>query len=441
MPEPLFKVDKYLQVVKEVNSFTMRGRISQVVGLTIEAQGPRAALGELCYIKNPHFDMTLIPAEVVGFRGNRTLLMPLGEMEGISPGCEIYATGKKLEVNVGYGMVGRVLDGLGHPIDDKGVLDRETSYPVSNRAPNPLERRRISQALTVGIRSIDGLLTIGQGQRMGIFAGSGVGKSTLLGMIARNTNADINVIGLIGERGREVREFLEKDLGEDGLKRSVVVVATSDQPALVRIKGANLATSVAEYYRDKGHNVLLLMDSLTRFALAQREVGLAIGEPPATRGYTPSVFASLPRLLERAGTSAHGSITGLYTVLVEGDDMNEPVADAVRGIIDGHIVLSRDIASLGRYPAIDVLMSVSRCMGDVISTEHQNYATRFRSMLAVYQEAKDLIEIGAYKKGSNARIDEAINHFPGMEQFLRQGIEEKSDMNLVLNEYLRMFGE
>jgi len=441
MPKPAFNLDKYLQAVQGTNAFTMRGRISQVVGLTIESQGPRAALGELCYIKNPHFDMTLIPAEVVGFRGNRTLLMPLGEMEGISPGCEIFATGKKLEVQVGYGMVGRVLDGLGQPIDEKGSLNGEASYPVSNRAPNPLERRRISQALTVGIRAIDGLLTIGQGQRMGIFAGSGVGKSTLLGMIARNTDADINVIGLIGERGREVREFLEKDLGEEGLKRSVVVVATSDQPALVRIKGANLATSIAEYYRDKGHNVLLLMDSLTRFALAQREVGLAIGEPPATRGYTPSVFASLPRLLERAGTSAQGSITGLYTVLVEGDDMNEPVADAVRGIIDGHIVLSRDLASLGRYPAIDVLMSVSRCMGDVVTPEHQHYATRFRSLLAVYQEAKDLIDIGAYKRGSNTRIDEAIQYHQPMEQFLGQDVDEKSDMSLVMNEYMQMFGE
>lgn len=440
MPEAV-KLDKYFQAIRRANAFTMRGRISQVVGLTIEAQGPRAALGELCYIKNPHSDLTLIPAEVVGFRGNRTLLMPLGEMDGISPGCEIFATGKKLEVHVSYGMVGRVLDGLGQPIDEKGQLEREASYPVTNRAPNPLERRRISKALTVGIRAIDGLLTIGQGQRMGIFAGSGVGKSTLLGMIARNTDADINVIGLIGERGREVREFLEKDLGEEGLKRSVVVVATSDQPALVRIKGANLATSIAEYYRDKGHNVLLLMDSLTRFALAQREVGLAIGEPPATRGYTPSVFASLPRLLERAGTSAQGSITGLYTVLVEGDDMNEPVADAVRGIIDGHIVLSRDLAALGRYPAIDVLMSVSRCMSDVVSDDHQNYANRFRSLLAVYQEAKDLIEIGAYKKGSNARIDEAINYHEEIENFLRQGVHEKSDMNMVMNEYIRMFGE
>ncbi|MGE5422100.1 MAG: FliI/YscN family ATPase, partial [Ignavibacteriales bacterium] len=353
---------------------------------------------------------------------------------GIGPGSEISSTGKKLSVHVGENLVGRVLNGLGQPMDGKGPLMTGESYPVMNLPPNPLSRRRIQEPLSVGIKAIDGLVTLGKGQRIGIFAGSGVGKSTVMGMISRNTSADINVIALIGERGREVREFLERDLGEEGLKRSVVVVATSDQPALVRIKGAFVATSIAEYFRDKGYDVLLLMDSLTRFALAQREVGLAIGEPPATRGFTPSVFALLPKLLERAGTSAVGSITGMYTVLVEGDDMNEPITDAVRGIVDGHIVLSRDLAALNRYPAIDVLQSVSRLMIEVASKEHLEMAYRFRSLQAVYEDAKDLIDIGAYKQGSNPRIDEALLHIDRLTDFLRQDIYEKVGMEDVIQQ-------
>lgn len=438
MLENPFPVAKYLDAVRKANPYSMRGKTSQVVGLTIESVGPRVPIGELCYIKNAS-NGQMLPAEVVGFKGKKTLLMPLGDMEGIGPGSDVYASGKKLDVKVGYGLVGRVIDGLGQPLDDRGDLAYETTYPVVNQAPKPLERQRIREPLEVGVRAIDGLLTIGLGQRMGIFAGSGVGKSTLLGMIARNTSADISVIALIGERGREVKEFLERDLGEDGLRRSVVIVATSDQPALVRIKGAYLATSVAEYFRDKGHSVLLMMDSLTRFALALRELGLAIGEPPATRGYTPSVFASMPKLLERAGNSSVGSITGLYTVLVEGDDMNEPVADTVRGIIDGHIILSRELAALGRYPAIDVLNSVSRCMNDVVDESHIRWATRFRSLLATYEEARDLIDIGAYKKGSNPRIDEAINYYPLLEDFLRQGIYERSDMQSARRRLADMF--
>lgn len=434
MVEPNFDLAKYQKVIENTATWKQKGRISQVVGLTIEAIGPRARLGELCHISTGLAGSFELLAEVVGFRGNRTLLMPLGDMDGISPGCEIAASGKRLSVPVGTGLVGRVLNGLGQPIDDKGPLQTEFEYPVMNPPPNPLDRARITEALSLGIKAIDGLSTLGKGQRIGIMAGSGVGKSTLLGMIARNTNADINVIALIGERGREVREFLERDLGEEGMQRSVVVVATSDQPALVRIKGAFLATSIAEYFRDQGRDVLMLMDSITRFALAQREVGLAIGEPPTTRGFTPSVFALLPKLLERAGTSKSGSITGLYTVLVEGDDMNEPVTDAVRGIVDGHVVLNRELAALNRYPAIDVLQSVSRLMTEVTSQEHLEMAARFRSLLAVYQDAKDLIDIGAYKPGSNPKIDEAIRHIDRCQEFLRQGIQEKSGFDDILQE-------
>lgn len=420
-----FDVDKYLQILDRTNVYTLRGRISQVVGLTIESDGPRVSLGELCIIKNSNLRNSYLPCEVVGFKDNKTLLMPLGELEGIGPGSEIVAMGRSLSVNVGFNLVGRVLNGLGKPIDDRGPLETEQVYPVMNLPPNPLQRRRITEVLSVGIKAIDGLITIGKGQRMGILAGSGVGKSTLLGMIARNTNADINVIALVGERGREVRDFLVRDLGEEGLKRSVVVVATSDQPALVRLKGAFVAMSIAEFFRDQGCDVLLLMDSLTRFALAQREVGLAIGEPPATRGFTPSVFALLPRLLERAGTSRRGTITGLYTVLVEGDDMNEPITDAVRGIVDGHIALSRELAALNHYPAIDVLASVSRVMPDLVSEEHLENANRFRSILAVYKNAKDLIDIGAYRPGANPGVDDAIALIDGCRGFLRQGVFER----------------
>jgi len=424
--DPDSKLKKYIDIIEKTPTCKLKGRISQAIGLTLEASGPRVKLGELCFIKTNNAGGQLVPSEVVGFRDRKILLMPLGNLEGIGPGSELQATGTILRVKVGMELKGRVLNGLGEIIDEKGRVNLKQSYPVMNSPPNPLKRQRIKEVMPVGVKAIDGLITIGKGQRIGILAGSGVGKSTLIGMIARNTEADINVIALIGERGREVRDFLEKDLGEEGLAKSVVVVATSDQPAMVRLKGAFVATSIAEYFRDQGLDVLLLMDSLTRFALAQREVGLAIGEPPATRGYTPSVFAMLPKLLERAGTAEKGSITGLYTVLVEGDDMNEPITDAVRGIVDGHIVLSRHIAAQNLYPAIDIAHSISRVMIDIASREHMADANRFRSILATYEEAKDLIDIGAYKKGSNPKIDEAIILIEKCHNFLRQGINEEA---------------
>lgn len=427
-------IEKYLTALEQAKIFQLQGRITQAIGLTMEATGPKVSLGELCYVKTNRGNNEYVPCEVVGFKDNRTLLMPLGNLEGVGPGSEMIATGTTLRVKVGLELKGRILDGLGEPIDNRERMKLRNTYPVMNQPPNPLERQRITEVLPVGVRAIDGLNTVGKGQRMGIFAGSGVGKSTLMGMIARNTTADINVIALIGERGREVREFIEKDLGEEGLSRSVVVVATSDQPALIRLKGAFVATSIAEYFRDQGYDVLLLMDSLTRFALAQREVGLAIGEPPATRGFTPSVFALLPRLLERAGTSAQGTITGLYTVLVEGDDMNEPVTDAVRGIVDGHIVLNRNMAQANIYPAIDVLHSISRVMIDIVPESHMNNSSRFRSLLSTYEEARDLIDIGAYKKGSNPRIDEAIARIEQCQNFLRQGIYEKAPYEAVVHD-------
>lgn len=434
-------IEKYLNALEQVKMYRLQGKVIQAIGLTMEAVGPRVSLGELCYVKTNRCDNEYVPCEVVGFKNNRTLLMPLGNLEGVGPGSEMDATGTTLRVKVGLELKGRVLNGLGEPIDRKGPMKLKITYPVMNQPPNPLERRRITEVLPVGVKAIDGLNTLGKGQRMGIFAGSGVGKSTLMGMIARNTTADINVIALIGERGREVREFIEKDLGEDGLARSVVVVATSDQPALIRLKGAFVATSIAEYFRDQGLDVLLLMDSLTRFALAQREVGLAIGEPPATRGFTPSVFALLPRLLERAGTAAQGTITGLYTVLVEGDDMNEPITDAVRGIVDGHIVLSRDMAQANVYPSIDVLHSISRVMIDIVPDAHMNNANRFRSLLSTYEEARDLIDIGAYKKGSNPRIDEAISRIDECQDFIKQGIYEKAPYQTVLDNLQDAIGQ
>jgi len=429
-----FDAEKYLRVLNRTPAATLKGRISQAIGLTLEARGQKISLGELCLVKANRPDNHFIPCEVVGFKEDIILLMPLGDLEGIGPGSDLYVSGKTLSVNVGMDLIGRVLNGLGQPIDEGKPINYQTTYPVMNTPPNPLARKRITEIMPVGIKAIDGLLTIGKGQRIGIFAGSGVGKSTLMGMIARNASADVNVIALIGERGREVREFIEKDLGPEGLARSVLVVATSDQPALVRLKGAFVATSIAEYFRDQGKDVLLMMDSLTRFALAQREIGLAIGEPPTTRGYTPSVFALLPKLLERAGTSARGTITGLYTVLVEGDDLNEPVTDTVRGIIDGHIVLSRKIAALNMYPAIDVLQSVSRVMDDIITPEHKNNARKFKSILANYEQARDLIEIGAYKMGSNPQTDEAIQLIPSCHEFLRQGVNEKKDFSQTLSQ-------
>ncbi len=374
------------------------------------------------------------------FKEGKALLMPLGDLRGIGPGAKVVATNEEFKVPVGDHLLGRVVDGLGRPIDDKGPLKVKEYYPVYNNPSDPLMRKKVEFPVATGIRSIDGALTIGKGQRMGIFSGSGVGKSTTLGMIARNTSADINVIALIGERGREVRDFIEKDLKKEGLKRSVVVAATSDQPALIRRMGAFVATSIAEYFRDKGHNVMLMMDSVTRFAMAQREIGLAIGEPPTTKGYTPSVFGLLPKLLERAGTTpGEGAITGLYTVLVEADDMNEPISDSVRAILDGHIVLSRQLAAQSQYPPVDILESVSRCMIDITTPEHKQAANRLKETISTYKNAEDLINIGAYVKGSNPSIDYAIEKIGSVRKFLKQEIEEKADYGETVDTLQRLF--
>ncbi len=425
------RVAHYLRHLEQVNDTVHSGRVSQIVGLTIESIGPTTNIGDLCLIQ-PRKGRG-IPAEVVGFRDQKVLLMPLSDLTGVGPGSLVTATGSPLMVPVGEALLGRILDGLGQPLDHKGYVPVTKYRSVQGSIPQPLERQRIKDHLSVGVRAIDGVLTCGRGQRIGVFAGSGVGKSTLLGMMARHTEADVNVIALIGERGREVREFIERDLGPDGLARSVVVVATSDQPALVRIKGAMVATTIAEYFRDLGRDVLFVMDSVTRLALAQREVGLAIGEPPATRGYTPSVFALMPKLLERTGPGPTGTITAFYTVLVEGDDMNEPIADTVRGILDGHIVLNRALAERNHYPAIDVLASISRLMVEVTSQEHQELAAKLRAALAAYAEAEDLINIGAYAHGSNPEIDEAIRLYPEITAFLRQGIDERSGFSDTLD--------
>ncbi|NPV53694.1 MAG: flagellar protein export ATPase FliI [Firmicutes bacterium] len=434
---------RYLRLLKSVDPIKAVGRVTQAIGLVIESRGPRARIGELCRISNTRRDGETgwTWAEVVGFREEKVLLMTLGDRNGIEPESEVVATGRSLSVKVGPGLLGRVIDGLGNPIDDRGPVDWEDEYPIEQLPPDPLSRKRIQEPLALGVRAIDGVLTCGKGQRVGIFSGSGVGKSTLLGMIARNTTADVNVIALIGERGREVREFIEKDLGDEGLARSVVVVATSDKAALVRLKGALLATAIAEYFRDMNKDVILMMDSLTRFAMAQREIGLAIGEPPTTRGYTPSVFSLLPRLLERSGTSSRGSITGLYTVLVEADDMNEPIADAARSILDGHIVLTRELAAANHYPAIDVLGSVSRVMVDITSKEHQAAAGRLRDVLATYKEAQDLINIGAYVAGSNPKIDYALSVLDEVNAFLKQDIYEKAGYTETVEWISRIFGQ
>ncbi len=424
--------------VDAIDPVSVQGLISKIVGLLIESAGPRSSVGELCLILTR--DGREIPSEVVGFRGPTTLLMPLGELEGIAPGDRVIPRQQKLMVNTGPNLLGRILDGLGHPLDGRPLLT-EGVYSLQNSPPNAFSRPAIKNILNVGVRAIDGLISIGQGQRIGIFAGSGVGKSTLLGMMARNTTADVNVIALVGERGRELGNFIEKDLGREGLDRSVIIVATSDQPALIRLKAAFTATAISEYFRDLGLNVLLMMDSVTRFAMAQREVGLTAGEPPATRGYPPSVFSLLPKLLERSGMAAQGSINGIYTVLVDGDDHNEPIADAVRGILDGHIVLTRELAAKNHYPAIDILQSVSRVMGDVVAAEHLTLAKRVREHLAVYHEAKDLIDIGAYVQGSNPAIDAAIKKRPGIIRFLCQEINEKSGHDLMLEQLRSIFQE
>ncbi|NCC80707.1 MAG: flagellar protein export ATPase FliI [Clostridia bacterium] len=416
----VIELNKYKSKIRRIPMIKNKGYVDQVIGLIIYSVGPRASIGELCYINN---GKEQIPSEVVGFRDDKILLMPLGVFTGIRPGTEVIATGSTLNVKVSEKLRGRVLDALGNPMDG---LESVEGKPCSltNTPPHPLQRKRIDEVLQVGVKVLDGMLTCGIGQRLGIFAGSGVGKSTLLGMISRNSKADINVIALIGERGREVKEFLEKDLGPEGLEKSIVVVASSDQPALYRIKGAYTATAIAEYFRDKGYNVMLMMDSVTRFAMAQRELGLAIGEPPATKGYPPSVFAELPKLLERAGASDKGTITGLYTVLVDGDDMNEPIADAVRGILDGHVVLSRKIASQNHYPSVDILNSVSRVMKDIVTNEHYNLSQSLKELTAVYNEAKDLIDVGAYVKGSNPKIDRAMQKIDAINTFLKQDVYE-----------------
>ena len=427
--------------ISEVKTIKLTGKVTQIVGLVIETSGPSVSVGELCYVYPKIADAKPIPAEVVGFREGKVMLMPVGEMAGVGPGCEVVAAQKMLQVKVGDELLGRVLDGLGNPMDGLPPIASKIEYPLQAPPPPPLTRPRINENLYVGVRAVDGLITMGSGQRIGIMAGSGVGKSTLLSMIARNTEADISVIALVGERGREVRDFIERDLGEEGLKRAVVVVATSDQPALVRIKGAMTATAIAEYFRDTGHKVILMMDSVTRFAMAQREVGLTIGEPPATRGYTPSVFALLPRLLERAGTSDTGSITGIYTVLVDGDDMNEPIADAVRSILDGHIVLSRNIAAQNHFPAIDVLGSVSRVMNEVVTPEHLQAAQNMRALMATYRDAEDLIHIGAYVKGSSKRIDAAIAKIDAINDFLCQGIFEVDTYDATKKKLISISGK
>jgi flagellum-specific ATP synthase len=424
LPAP-FDADRYLEELHGSDLIRTNGKVRQVIGTVIESNGPPMAIGETATIR---YRRTAEPvlAEAVGFRDAKVLLMPLGELGGIAAGSEVLALGRPLEVGLSQALLGRVLDGLGRPLDGLGPISGAKRAGIAGVPSDALKRRRVTEALGVGVRAIDGLLTVGKGQRAGIFAGSGVGKSTVLGMIARNTAADVNVIALVGERGKEVRDFLERDLGEDGLKRSIVVVATSDQPALVRIKAAFVATRIAEYFRDQGLDVMLMMDSVTRFAMAQREVGLAIGEPTTTRGYTPSVFALLPKLLERAGTGEHGTMTALYTVLVDGDDMNEPVADAVRSILDGHIVLSRRLAAANHYPAIDVLASVSRVMPDVVPPSHATAASTVRDILATYRDAEDLVNIGAYVAGSNPRVDHALARIDQVRLFLRQGIYERS---------------
>jgi len=437
MPDIKLNLKKYHTALAAAKPVRLHGKVTQVVGLVIEGYCPDTSVGAICEIKPLEGDP--IPAEVVGFRNNKTLLMPLGELRGVGLDSLISVRRDNATMGVGPQMLGRVIDGLGQPIDDKGPIAVEEEYPIYALPVNPMSRPPIRKPLDLGIRSINGLLTCGQGQRVGIMAGSGVGKSTLLGMIARYTEADVNVIALIGERGRELREFIEKDLQEQGLKKTVVVVATSDQPPLVRMRGAYIATTIAEYFKNQGKKVLLMMDSATRFAMAMREVGLAIGEPPTTKGYTPSVFAALPKLLERTGNFPEGSITALYTVLVEGDDFNEPISDAMRSILDGHIVLSRDLAARAIYPPIDVLASASRVMGDVASREHLDVASKFKEVLATYRQSEDLINIGAYKSGSNPGIDYAVEHIAEMQKFMKQAVHDPVMLEEAVQDLKSMF--
>jgi len=413
----------YLEIIEKIDPIKVKGKVTKMVGSVIESLGPNASTGELCYLYPPE-NQRKICAEVIGFRDDKILLMPVEETQGIKTGMNVVACGHPFAVKVGRKLLGRVIDGLGKPIDKKGPIITGEERPIYNAATLPLERKTIRSPFSTGVRAIDGLLTCGKGQRLGIFSGSGVGKSLLLGRIAKYSQASVNVIALIGERGREVQDFLEKSLGKKGLEKSVVVAVTSDQPALLRVKGAFLATTIAEYFRDQGLDVLLMMDSVTRFAMAQREIGAALGEPPATKAYPPSVYALLPKLLERSGAFSQGSITGLYTVLVEGDDMNEPISDAVRSILDGHITLSRKLASRSHYPAIDILDSISRLMIDIVSSEHRKASQKLRRVLSVYEEAEDLVNIGAYVKGSNPDIDYTLQMINKVNNYLRQDIDD-----------------
>ena len=418
--------ERLIKKVKDIPAIRSEGKVKKIIGLTVEVEGIKSFVGELCTVYNQLEHP--IDCEVVGFKDGDVILMPLGELTGIGPGCRVVARGIPLSVKCSDELLGRVLDGVGNPIDESSITSGER-YSLFNQPPDPMKRKRITDVMPTGIRAIDGFLTCGEGQRIGIFAGSGVGKSTTLGMIARTAKADVNVIALIGERGREVLDFIERDLGEEGMKKSVVVCATSDKSPLVRLKGALTATSIAEYFRDQGKKVILMMDSVTRFAMAQREVGLAIGEPPAQKGYTPSVFAMLPKLMERTGLSDKGSITAFYTVLVDGDDFNEPIADTVRGILDGHIVLSRELAHKNHYPAIDILNSVSRLMNEICEDEHKQSASFARDIIATYKEAEDLINIGAYEKGSNKNIDMSIAYIDKINSFLKQRVEENTSFD------------
>lgn len=423
---PVIDFHKYHHLLSSVSTYSIKGKVTELTGIVVRAVVPGVRIGELCFIV-PYHSKTPIKAEVVGFKDQEALLMPLGNLEGIGLGNDVIPTGHTLSVRVGYQLLGRVIDGLGDPLDEdtNGPLKCEDEYPVSAEPPAALKRERVTKPISVGIKAIDAMLTVGEGQRVGFFAAAGVGKSTLIGMIARNTEAEVNVICLVGERGREVRDFLEKDLGEEGLKRSVVVVSTSDQPSLVRLKAAYVATAIAEYFRDKGKKVMLMMDSITRFARALREVGLAVGEPPARQGYTPSVFSTLPRLLERSGNSDKGSITAFYTILVAGDDMNEPIADETRSILDGHIILSRAMAARGHYPAIDVSESISRVMDSIIDDDHRQAAQKLREVVANYEKERDLILIGAYEEGSDPKVDYAIEKIDEVNNFLKQAVGDR----------------
>ncbi len=437
-PQLNFKSER--DAIQRINLYRVKGRVKELTGLIVKAVVPNVRVGELCFIHVPNQTKQL-KAEVVGFKDKDVLLMPLGDLEGIGPGNEVIPTGDCLRVPVGKSLLGRILDGLGDPVDvdTKGALRPDTYYPVHNAPPDPLKRRRITKPISVGVKAIDAMLTTGEGQRVGLFAAAGVGKSTLMGMIARNTEAEINVICLVGERGRELRDFLEHDLGDEGLRRSVVVCSTSDQPSLVRAKAAYVATAIAEYFRDQGHKVLLMMDSVTRFARALREIGLAVGEPPARQGFTPSVFSTLPKLLERTGNSDKGSITAFYTVLVEGDDMNEPVADEVRSILDGHIVLSRDLANQGHFPAISVQESVSRVMTNIVDEDHVLASRKLKEVVANYAKERDLILIGAYESGSNPAVDYAIEMIDPVNQFLKQRVDHKVELSESVQELKEIF--